>query len=101
MTFRSNWRAKAICASDRNPEKWLSYETSDLEYARDGCKICQVKRECLLTAIESDDDVSFVGMTAGVSEYEYLLHIWKEVENENESNWATGDSAFSILLQQI
>lgn len=100
MILKSNWRKSAVCATDKNPERWLSYDIKDLEYARDGCARCPVKRECLVTALEEESTMPFVGMVAGISEYEYLLSMWKEVNNENESNWRTGDSALSKLLRK-
>ena len=43
---------------------------------------------------------SFIGVIAGISEYDYLVHTWQEATRENESNWRTDDSILSGLLQK-
>ena len=98
MKLKNNWKKEAVCASDKYPERWVSYNKKDVEYARSGCSMCTVKRECLFTALSSD---SFVGVVAGISEYEYLTYIWHEAEREDESNWTRDNSTFSRLLREI
>lgn len=98
MKIKSNWRNKAVCASDKYPERWISYRKSDVEYARMGCVMCPVKKECILTALQNDN---FVGVVAGISEFEYLMYTWHEATEENESNWTKDDSTLSRLLQEI
>jgi hypothetical protein len=95
--MQSNWRAKAVCTGDPKSSSWLSYDIKDVEYAKEGCSRCPVKKECLVTAIKNN---SFIGVIAGISEYDYLLHTWQEATRENESNWRTDDSILSGLLQK-
>lgn len=87
----------AVCSGNHHSSKWLSYDINDIEYAKDGCSKCSVRVPCLASAISND---SFVGVVAGISEYDYLELLWKRAESENESNWRTDDSALSELLQK-
>lgn len=97
MNHKSNWRNDAICAFDKHHYRWLSYKISDVEYAKEGCSRCKVKTQCLLSALKND---AFVGVIAGMSEYDFLLKTWQAITEENESNW-TGDSGlFQRLLQE-
>lgn len=98
MSLQSNWRKKAICVSDPYGNKWVSYNLEDVEYAKNGCAKCQVRKECLFSALNND---AFIGVIAGISEFEYLMHIWHEATREDESNWRTDDSTLSGLLQKI
>ncbi len=98
MQIQSSWRDEAVCANDKFPNKWLSYDLNDIEYAKDGCAKCAVRKECLITAL--DKDYYFTGVVAGISEYDYLTTIWERAKSENESNWRTDDSALSRLLQK-
>lgn len=98
MNLQSNWRDQAICFHDKNAHKWTSYNYDDVQYAKDGCSICPVRKQCLVTAMTSN---SFVGVIAGISEFDFLMYTWEEVNDINESNWGTGDTAFSRLLQKI
>jgi hypothetical protein len=98
MELLSNWKDEAVCASDTNSPKWVSYNLDDIEYAKKGCAKCNVRKECLIMAFKND---SFIGVVAGISEYDYLLHSWKKVTEEDESNWRTDDSIFPRLLQKI
>ena len=95
--MQSNWRSKAICTGDKNSSNWLSYDIKNVEYAKEGCSRCTVRKECLITAIKNN---SFIGVIAGISEYDYLVHTWQEAPRENESNWRTDDSILSGLLQK-
>lgn len=92
-----NWRDLAVCAEDKNSSRWLSYDIEDVQYAKEGCAKCTVRRECLATALQND---CFVGVVAGISEYEYLNIIWNEVAKEDESNWRRDNTALSELLQK-
>jgi len=97
MALLSNWRSRAICANDQHPDKWISLKNEDIEYAKSGCEKCNVKKECLFSAIEND---SFIGVVAGISEFEYLMYTWEEVTDINESNWRRDDTTLSRLLQK-
>lgn len=95
--MQSNWRKKAICSGDKKSSSWLSYDYKDVEYAKEGCSRCSVRKECLITALNND---SFIGVIAGISEYDYLISTWQEAARENESNWRADDSILSGLLQR-
>lgn len=97
MQLQSNWRDEAVCAGDKFANKWLSYDLDDIEYAKNGCAKCTVRKECLITALENN---YLTGVVAGISEYDYLSTIWKRANSENESNWRTDDSTLSRLLQK-
>ena len=97
MKQQSNWKKYAICASDKHSAKWISYKESDVEYAKEGCSRCTVKKLCLATALANN---SFVGTIAGMSEYDYLVRTWQIVWDVNESNWGTDDTALQRLLQE-
>ena len=97
MNLQSNWKKNAICASDKHSAKWISYKESDVEYAKDGCSRCSVKKICLATALVNNN---FVGTIAGMSEYDYLMYTWQAVQDINESNWRTDNTALQRLLQE-
>lgn len=97
MKSLSNWKSNAICASDKHSAKWVSYKQSDVEYAKDGCSRCDVKKICLATALAND---TFVGTIAGMSEYDFLMRTWHSVEDINESNWRADDTTLQRLLQE-
>lgn len=97
MSQLSSWRQKAVCASDPHAEKWVSYIYDDVQYAKNGCARCDVRKECLASALMNED---IVGVMAGISEFEYLMYTWHEALEENESNWRTDDSTLSRLLQK-
>jgi len=77
------WLDKALCSKDKDSHKWLSFDYSDIEYARAVCNKCTVKVECLMTS----EDRMMVGMIAGLSEFERMILKWKEAKELNESNW--------------
>jgi hypothetical protein len=97
MAIPSNWKSMAVCTDNYHPEKWVSYDLEDIAYAKDGCSKCSVRIPCLSTAIMND---SFVGVVAGISEYDYLELQWKRAMKEDESNWRTDDSVLPRLLQK-
>lgn len=78
-----NWIDKALCKADENPHKWISYNYSDIEYAKSICVGCSVKIECAIAA----DSSGMYGVIAGLSEFDRLNLEWKEAKSLNESNW--------------
>jgi hypothetical protein len=98
MKRLNNWKDRAICANDKFANRWLSYDINDIEYAKEGCARCTVRKECLMTILEKD--YYFTGVVAGISEYDYLSAIWERAKEEDESNWRTDDSTLSRLLQK-
>ena len=97
MKPTSSWKKEAVCASDKHSARWISYKESDVEYAKDGCSRCPVKKMCLANALAND---YFVGTIAGLSEYDFLKYTWQAVWDINESNWRTDDTVFQRLLQE-
>jgi hypothetical protein len=98
MKVRSDWRSQAVCANDLNPLAWLSYDISDVKYAKDGCSRCDVRFECFISAW---DNKPYVGVNAGISEFDYLNLTWKEAEKENGSNWSRTNKVLQRILQKI
>jgi hypothetical protein len=80
-----NWLDKAVCASDKHSDYWLSYDLEKIDYAKSGCDKCTVHIECFTNSISMDDEP--VGVIAGLSEFERLLARWREVTDINGSNW--------------
>jgi hypothetical protein len=80
-----SWLQKAVCHNDKNSNYWLSYELNKIEYAKNGCAKCTVKKQCLLNSDISDKETA--GVIAGISEYERKLKLWKKVNDINGNNW--------------
>lgn len=97
MNLKSNWIKHALCHADKQSQRWLSYKSSDVEYAKEICSRCKVRKECFINAFQKD---SFVGVIAGMSEYDFLLKTWHAIQEENESNWPGHNRSFQILLQE-
>lgn len=74
------WMAQAKCI-DEDHRLFLSYDIENINQAKKICMDCTVKFECM----DQYFDVSCVA--GGLSYLERLMHIWKKVENIDESNW--------------
>lgn len=94
----SNWRLEAVCLSDKNPGYWLSCKYSDVLYAKAGCAKCTVRTQCFLSAIQDEE---FIGVSAGISEYDFLIATWKKATKSNGTNRDRSDRAIKKLLQAI
>jgi predicted RecB family nuclease len=66
----------AICATDAKSHYWVSYEESEVEYAKMRCRSCSASEQCLAYLFSSWDDL--VGVLAGISEYDRLEMKWEE-----------------------
>jgi len=99
MVESNSWTYSAVCRRDDFPSRWLSSDIDDINYAKDGCRKCTVRPECLISAISKEN--GFIGVNAGMSEIEFLMTTWKEVDNESESNWEISDTVIRNLLQRI
>ena len=66
----------ALCATDENSQRWVSYDESEVEYAKMRCRSCDAFGQCLEYLMSSWDDV--VGVLAGTSEYDRLEMKWEE-----------------------
>ena len=92
-----NWRKKALCAEDRNSIYWFSYKNEEVQYAKNVCKTCTVRKECLLSAWSED---TIYGINGGFSEFDILLATWKKVKKENDNNWNRTDRVLQKLLRK-
>jgi hypothetical protein len=72
--------SKAACV-DADHRLFISYNTENIIKAKTICQDCPVKLPCM----DQYFDVSCVA--GGLSYYERLIAIWKEVDSINESNW--------------
>jgi predicted RecB family nuclease len=66
----------ALCATDKNSQHWISYDESEVEYAKMRCSSCEAFEQCFEYLLSSWDDS--VGVLAGISEYDRLEIRWKE-----------------------
>lgn len=98
MKALSDWIDKALCAQDEQPTAWLSYDIEDIQYARYRCSICTVRKECFLNAWQNDP---YVGVNAGISEYDFLILTWKEAKKPNGSNWSRTNKLLQGILQKV
>lgn len=98
MRNQSDWKELAVCAQDSDPSAWLSYDYQDVQYAKEGCSRCEVRTECFTTAWHLP---LYVGVNAGISEYDYLILTWKEAKKKNESNWSRTNRSFQKILRQV
>jgi len=94
----NDWGHKALCRRDNFPEAWTSSRRSDMEYARQICSRCTVRPDCLFSAIYEQE---FIGVNAGITEIEYLMKTWQEVEHEEEDNWRRSDKLIQDLFREI
>ena len=99
MENRNHWTSVALCKKDDQPSLWLSSNIDDVNYAKNVCRKCTVRMECLLSVVYEKDD--FIGIHGGLSEIEYLLLTWKEVDDEQDTNWDITDSVVQRLLREI
>lgn len=79
------WVNFALCTDHPDHLYWTSNDYEEIKLAKDGCSRCEVRLECLTHAVMNPDD--FIGVRGGLSEYDFLLRTWKEVENEDDDNW--------------
>jgi len=97
--MKNDWRDYAVCSQDKTPHKWLSSNIDDVNYAKDGCRRCTVRKECLYSAIYERE--AFVGVNAGYSEIEYMIRTWEPVEEDDETNWRKSDRLIQVLFREI
>lgn len=75
-----SWMSDAKCV-DEDHKIFISYDENDLIEAKKVCSPCEVKFECM----DSYFDVTCVA--GGLSYFERLTQLWREIEDVNESNW--------------
>lgn len=98
MKAQSDWLNEAVCANDERPTAWLSYDINDVQYAKLGCSKCTVRKQCILNAFRNDP---YVGVNAGISEYDFLMLTWKEATKVNGSNWSRTDKVLQGIVRQV
>lgn len=98
MKDLSDWILKSVCADDESPLSWLSYNIKDIKYAKEGCSRCEVRIPCFLRAWNED---TYVGVNAGISEYDLLIATWKESGKLNGKNWSRSDKLLQKIVQGI
>lgn len=59
--------------------------------------MCPVKVECIENAISQE---IYVGVNAGISEWDFLNKTWKKVTNAKRTNWSNSPSTLRRLLQK-
>jgi hypothetical protein len=94
----NNWRLEAVCLHDKNSGYWLSCKYSEVLYAKEGCSRCTVRTQCFLAAIQDEE---FIGVSAGISEYDFLMSTWKKATKKNGTNRDRSDKTIKALLQKI
>lgn len=99
VTSPEDWHRSALCKKDDFPSFWLSSEIDKVRYAQAVCQKCTVRVECFLSAIYERDE--FIGVNGGVSEIEFLIRTWEEVEDAEQSNWRGSDFLIQELLREI
>ena len=58
----------------------------------------QSKSRVFLSAIQNDE---FVGVNAGISEYDFLMSTWKKANKNNGTTRDRSDKSIKKLLQKI
>lgn len=86
----------ALCQGDEKSYAWFSYDINDIEYAKSVCRNCEVKVQCFINGLDND----FMGVNAGISEFEFMIETWKEAKKENESNWTRSDKVLQGILRK-
>lgn len=86
----------ALCQGDERSHAWFSYDIEDIQYAKSVCLSCEVKIECFANALQND----FMGVNAGISEFEFMIDTWKEAKKENESNWTRSSKILQGILRK-
>lgn len=97
--MRAEWQSLAKCKRDDHPSRWLSSNIDDINYAKDVCRSCQVRIECMYSAVYEKEE--FVGVNGGMSEIEYLLRTWEPVGENDETNWRKSDRVIQDLFREI
>jgi hypothetical protein len=98
VKLKSNWESFALCKKDDIPSRWLSSNIDDINYAKNICRKCTVRFECLTSALTSEQ---FVGVNAGLSEYDFLNKTWMEARSVEENNWPRTDKVIRTLFREI
>lgn len=96
--MQSSWKEKALCVNHPESNLWFSYKKDDINRAVSICSKCPVKKECFLSAWESDE---FYGVYGGISEFEYLNITWKEAKNEKQNNRSRTDTILKTIMQGL
>lgn len=75
-----HWMRNAACRG-MDTRLFTSFDPASIDEAKDVCRGCTVKRECLLDGF----DTPFV--RAGTTRFERLSKIWHRIDHVGESNF--------------
>lgn len=71
---------KPLCAGDN---RFISFNLSKVNEAKEICKDCGLQKGCLLQAIKENHPY----IAAGTTGFDRLVRRWKRIENEEENNF--------------
>ena len=80
------------------PSRWLSFDIDDINYAKNICRKCTVRNECLMSALELD---TYIGVNAGISEFDFLNMTWVEARTIEETNWPRTNKIIRRLFSEV
>lgn len=94
----SDWKAQALCLD--HPERliWFSYKKEEVDRAVKICKKCPVRTDCFISSWDTGDHY---GVNGAISEFEYLMLTWKEVDSEKQNNRTRSSRVLKGILQEI
>lgn len=95
--MRSNWKQFATCKNDLMYHSWTSYKKEEVEYAKKKCNECAVFNDCLYNSIFIEKE--FYGVNAGMSEYDFMMLTWVEVDSARKRNWTRNNKVLQRILQ--
>jgi hypothetical protein len=98
VKLKTNWEDFALCKKDNDAGKWLSLDINDINYAKNICRKCTVRNECMISALSQKE---YIGVNGGVSEYEFLTMTWVEARKIEENNWPRTDRVIHELFKTI
>lgn len=96
--LKSNWASFSLCKEDKLPARWFSFDLKDIGYAKEVCRKCTVRKECLMSALDSGE---FVGVNAGISEFDFLNKTWVETRKIEQTNWPRSDKTIRNLFREV
>lgn len=95
----ADWRSQGLCTNHPEKGNWISSEYEKIKLAKSVCDKCPVRIQCLYSAIYQNSE--YTGVNGGLSEIEFLIRTWEEVESEDESNWKHSDHLIQRLFTEI
>lgn len=93
----NGWQKLALCARDANSPYWFSYKYEEIQYAKNVCKKCSVRKQCLMNVWEEN---YIYGVNGGFSEFEILSETWKEAAKVSDDNWSRSNKILQRMLRK-